>query len=48
MRVPNKIHINNYLIGGDLKPWNGEKAEIFSVIKIIIIYLLYWEVFKLR
>lgn len=33
MRVPNKIHINNYLIGGDLKPWNGEKAEIFSVIK---------------
>ena len=33
MRVPNKIHINNYLIGGDLKPWNGERAEIFSVIK---------------
>ena len=33
MKIANKINITNYLVGGELKEWNGDKSEVFSVIK---------------
>ena len=28
-----KVHISKYLIGGRLVEWDGEKSEVYSVIK---------------
>ena len=33
MKTVDKIHINEYLVGGNLIEWKGEKSEIYSVIK---------------
>ena len=33
MDVIDKVHINKYLIGGRLVEWNGEKSEVYSVLK---------------
>ena len=33
MDVIDEVHINKYLIGGRLVKWNGEKSEVYSVIK---------------
>ena len=33
MNVVNKVHINKYLVGGNLIEWKGKKTEIYSVIK---------------
>ena len=33
MKTVDKIHINEFLVGGNLIEWEGEKSEIYSVIK---------------
>ena len=33
MREIDKIHINKYLVGGNLIEWKGEKSEVYSAIK---------------
>tara|TARA_B100000989_G_scaffold112271_1_gene82396 strand:- start:1805 stop:3361 length:1557 start_codon:yes stop_codon:yes gene_type:complete len=33
MKIAEKINISNYLVGGELKEWDGKKTEVYSVIK---------------
>ena len=31
--MTDKIHIDNYLVGGNLIEWKGEKSNVYSAIK---------------
>jgi len=33
MKIPEKINITRYLVGGELKEWKGDTSEVYSSIK---------------